>query len=325
MEHTISMYAPGAGIESFSANIPTIVRETIGVKLRNEAWGALRLALEEALQSVPPHTKAIPHYKQQLQLYEKNCHDLFNRDRPALHRAIDDIVDELEQEVQQELEGANLLQRPEATSLQSIPVMRPTGAGEYDPSQPKAPVADMNSPDLGMRSPRRSVTPPEMPPPTAFEPPETSFVSRASEAASVTEAGSPVATIPSASGTKRPAAIAGIHLPNEPSKRPKTTERVIKKSIRLGLTKKDEYIFTQKGYEGRYVYRCNLSKCKERLGKNTIHFTNSKKAWTHFVGEGHSISNKDKVFQRWAHLGEFQPVCDVQRLGTNLVSYRTEG
>jgi hypothetical protein len=308
------MNAPGAGIESFSANIASIIGDTIGEKLRNEALGALRLARDDALQSLPPHPETMPYIAHQIHSYMMNCHTLFNQDRPAIHKVIDDLFDEIEEEVRQELEDSSPLSRPQPTipqpifpqpiSMRFVPATRPTGADEYNASQPKAPVADMDSPDLGIQSPRRSVSPLDILPSASLELLATDMVPRVSEAVSFTEAGSPAATIPPASGTKRPAAIAGTHIANEPNKRVKTTERPMKKTVPHSKIKTDEYIFVPKGYEGRYVYRCNRSKCKDRLGRNPVYFTNARTARTHFIGEGHSIGDKDEIFQKWAHLGK---------------------
>ncbi|KAI0126845.1 hypothetical protein BJ170DRAFT_421065 [Xylariales sp. AK1849] len=302
MVGSTSMTAPGAVAESFSANIPDIIRETIGEKLRHEEIGALSRARDDALRSMIPHeSEPFRLFLQQQQLYQDRCGELLRRVRPQLHKAIDDVIDEIEHELGNisGLVRRTALQTPRS-ALHGI-VLGASGMDEYTLSQPKAPVANMEPPALGIRSPSRSVTPP------AVQLPTTSNVTSREPASSFTEAGSPV-TPTAKPSTKRP--LDDVQRMTESNKRSKNLAQSggdrprPRKELRMNQVNEDECIFQYQDYDGFYVLRCCLQ--KHKIGNKNFYFRAHpflyKRAISHFNKRGHGKAKaEDEIFDTYAY------------------------
>ncbi|KAI1186477.1 hypothetical protein F5B17DRAFT_431485 [Nemania serpens] len=86
----------------------------------------------------------------------------------------------------------------------------------------------------------------------------------------------------------------------------------IKRSTSLYKVEDEECIFSRSGYQGVYVLRCDIGRCKMKFGRNgptifTSHPFRDRLALDHFDGEVHHINSESEIFWRFAIRGMLFP------------------
>lgn len=91
--------------------------------------------------------------------------------------------------------------------------------------------------------------------------------------------------------------------------------------------KDEECIFSRAGYQGVYVLRCDIGRCKKKLGREgptifTSHPFKDRLALDHFEGEVHQINYESDIFRRFAIRGMPLPhlLIDVINLAPSLTA-----
>ncbi|ORY58736.1 uncharacterized protein BCR38DRAFT_489093 [Pseudomassariella vexata] len=287
-------------LSSFEATFRTFVsitlRETIAEKLKHEGLRLLEKARDEAIWSIKPGD-GNPWFlsRQQQHLYVENCRELLQRCRPWLHAAIDEMLDELDQEA--DSDGTAALSTWRSPPITPRPIsnaflITPTRVSAATP-QTKAPVAPMESPCGRMRSPAKSVTLP-----ATEHDPELNNVEK--ETVGATGAASTLILTSAAGTSKRrnndPEAS------KESNKRVKTASKPTTNPVQIIDVYRGECIFRYKDSSELYVLRCNLTKCKEK-GRPLFFQADPFKynrALNHFGGEVHNIKDPDEIWIRYA-------------------------
>ncbi|KAK7953479.1 hypothetical protein PG996_014372 [Apiospora saccharicola] len=158
----MSMTAPGASAENFRENIQAIVVESVGNKLRHEDLERFDEERDEALRQIPKGVKPFAWCTEQIQHYDDKCRQYLKDVRPELHRAIDTLIDKLEEEFVTSSHGSR-----EAASFRTPQAPRSVSNGfpirlsqldTFGPSQPRAPEAAMDALSRIASSPTRSET-----------------------------------------------------------------------------------------------------------------------------------------------------------------------
>ncbi|KAK6069314.1 hypothetical protein SCUP234_10799 [Seiridium cupressi] len=147
-----------AVIETCSANTQALIRDTIGEILRHQGLSALERARDDALRAIDrsePDPMAFFLYQQQV--YHERCTGLLRRIRPDLHGAIDDLVDELENDLSV-IEASKQLMSPVTPWKSNGHLEPPVIFGPVNSSQPRAPVAEMADGTLALSHRARSAT-----------------------------------------------------------------------------------------------------------------------------------------------------------------------
>ncbi|KAK6849724.1 hypothetical protein PG995_013557 [Apiospora arundinis] len=338
MAEYMSRTAPGASPESFRENIQAIVVECVGEKLRHQDLETFDKEQDEALRNIPSNVKSVTWFAEQHKLYIAKCREYLEHVRPELHRAIDTLIDNLEEEAVRSPDGQSEAVTFRAPHTPLMPGLtsnafpgRSAPVFTFGPSQPRAPEAAMDALSGRGSSPTRSETMlAEDSRPAArravFEPlfVDPDVVGGQIEA----DNSSPIDPAPpracadilstatdAPSGSKRRTGNEVTReesnkrrrcsLPNDndaPFGNPRTPKL---KPIDLAQVKPDECIFRYKDMPGFYVLRCNNTKCKERLRTNGPYYFRAhpfqwNRAVNHFGGDGHGIKKEDGMFRSYA-------------------------
>jgi hypothetical protein len=156
------MTAPGASAENFRENIQAIVVESVGNKLRHEDLERFDEERDEALRQIPKGVKPFAWCTEQIQHYDDKCRQYLKDVRPELHRAIDTLIDKLEEEFVTSSHGpreAASFRTPQAPrSVSNGFPIRLSQLDTFGPSQPRAPEAAMDALSRIASSPTRSET-----------------------------------------------------------------------------------------------------------------------------------------------------------------------
>ncbi|KAH6656999.1 hypothetical protein BKA67DRAFT_177140 [Truncatella angustata] len=145
-------------IDKCSVNIQDFMREKIAEILQYEGLNALERLRDDALRAITPNE---PHpyefFLSQQQKFLDRCTELLQRVRPALHRAVDELIDGLEHDVSI-IDASNQLVSPVMLAGSKNHVSSPGVVNRHPSSQPRAPVADMDVDVFALPERSRSVT-----------------------------------------------------------------------------------------------------------------------------------------------------------------------
>ncbi|KAK8111984.1 uncharacterized protein PG998_008441 [Apiospora kogelbergensis] len=320
------MTAPGASAESFRENIQAVVVECVGEKLRRQDLETFEQELDEALRDIPRTVKCLAWFAEQKRLYDAKCREYLELVRPELHRAIDTLIDKLENELatsqKDEQREATSLRTPQTPRTASNAFSAPSApSSTFGPSQPRAPEAAMDALSGIVSSSSRSATMQAEDVRTAShtDDVEDLFGENGEDEGSpaplraCADILSPANDAPGASKRR----TGGEVTREESSKRRRRSlpsnndasagdaRTTNLKPIKLADVKPDECIFRYKELPGYYVLRCNKAVCKDKHRAKDIYYFRAhpfqwNRAVNHFSGENHGIKKEDLMMKKYA-------------------------
>lgn len=278
------------------------IDKRLSISIKDKAVGHLQQELSEGIKrDIPAQGHAMPFVRKHERRYQEACKILFHKLGAQLRESVDELhhrvhamVERLEKEALASDDVATSSQ--EQASPDSSAAAMPTpeslfgdpfdNAEDFQPSQPKAPVAHMGSDrNSDHRDRSRSFT---LPAPN----PSTVVISD---------------IVPNTTPrTKRSANDAGLQTGTDTGGKKAKVNQLdpYHRTMSNEETYADECVFSFKHHEGLYVLRCPVTKCKQKAkigGKAPLHFTSERKAWSHFKGERHNHRNRADTFKSYAY------------------------
>ncbi|CAJ2506626.1 Uu.00g078120.m01.CDS01 [Anthostomella pinea] len=294
--------------EDLGAKVIADICEFTRKRVQDDVLRVLKQLRHESLKGGDKYDPETTRFycQQQKVFFQGLEHDLVQSLRHGLPKALNCLLDELEEESNASSQQTTRSEHTPPPTPLAVSAELPCPPVDYDSDSPfpRAPVAPMSTPGLGLDLPRRSATP-QAPEDQTHNQRDRGF------SPSVTVMGSPVMqSTAGPSQEKRP------HDQEEAPKRPNKRSRASNqgsaaqlhwdggKEVTMSQLPVDECVFTRKDRIGFYVLRCcKHDKCK-KPGCDFFYFTNhpyhEKRAYGHFVNRMHNRKNLQHVFNRYA-------------------------